>query len=93
LGHVEKMRRISGRNWDPERKIWIIPNNHPTLVHLLREFNENNVTFEPQLLDESQYARTLIEENKTTKKPLKINNKWNQEEIIKLSNELIRFNY
>ena len=51
---VEKIRRIDGRAWDHENKLWIIPNNKTSIDNLKEFFAEEGIEVESGL---SCYAR------------------------------------
>ena len=65
--HLERVRNIHGRRWNPENKVWEVPNTEQTLRFIQRFFG-NEIKWSFSLSDNIFTKKIITEENKFIKK-------------------------
>lgn len=64
LEHNVSIRRIQGRCWAAERKLWIVPYKKPTILQLLKMFPRELLSFEPMLLKEHEWMGAIEKDDR-----------------------------
>jgi integrase/recombinase XerD len=47
--YIEKIKRLKGCQWDPEKRIWTIPDNEKIVKEFITIFKNENVVFDPSI--------------------------------------------
>lgn len=55
--HIESIRQVTGRRWEPDMKSWIIPYSLASLQEFTKHFDTLDVEISPELWVESEISR------------------------------------
>ncbi|MEX2461484.1 MAG: tyrosine-type recombinase/integrase [Paenibacillaceae bacterium] len=70
---IIQIKRIPGKAWNPNEKVWLIPYTLKHMELLIQTFSSCSVRIEPKLLEECEVLQKLVP-NKTASTSLKLEN-------------------
>ncbi|MCM3172885.1 hypothetical protein [Paenibacillus sp. MER 99-2] len=73
IAHIERIRRITGRAWQAQEKVWVIPYTTSAIQEFMNQFDPVDVQIAPELWVESedlQQWKASKESSAWSKEPL-----------------------